>query len=128
MWGPAIVMVRVVCPSVCLSVTRKYLRKKRDRRVVTKELEKGSGLPDSESAIRFAIGSMVPPHTIILLPPFYRVSQKITPLRNTTLTPNFIKTLPIFKICLLLESPLFATKTMNGLHHTLNMLLHYLEK
>jgi len=34
---------------------------KRDRRTVTRKLEQKSWLPDSESAIRFVIGSMYPP-------------------------------------------------------------------
>jgi len=60
MWGPAVVMVHAVCPSVCLSHAN-ISEAKQDRHVLTKKLEYESRLPDSESAIGFAIGSTVPP-------------------------------------------------------------------
>jgi len=51
-WGPATVMVRVVCLShVNISET------KQDRRMVTRKLKLETGLPDSESAIRFRVGT-----------------------------------------------------------------------
>jgi len=60
MWGPAIAMVRVVHPSVRLSHDN-FSETKRDRHMVTRKLEFETELPDLESAIRFAIGSTVPP-------------------------------------------------------------------
>jgi len=61
MWGPAIVMVCVVRPSVCLSHAN-ISETKRDRHVVTRKLEYETELPDSESAI----GSTVPPFWVFL--------------------------------------------------------------
>jgi len=57
-------MVHVVRPSVCLSHVN-ISETKRDRRMVTGKFEQESGLPDSESAIRFAIGSTVPPFNVL---------------------------------------------------------------
>jgi len=55
MWGPAIEMVRVVRLSVNLSHAN-ISETKRDGHMVTRKFEWETGLPDSESAIRFAIG------------------------------------------------------------------------
>jgi len=56
-------MVCVVCPSVRLSVRLSLANiseSKRDRLMVIRKLEWESEIPDSESAIRFAIWSTVP--------------------------------------------------------------------
>jgi len=58
--GPAAVMVRVVRPSLCLSHANISESKRNKRMHATRKLEQESGLPDPESAIRFAIRSTIP--------------------------------------------------------------------
>jgi len=65
MWGPAIVIVHFVHHlSACL-LHANISKTKRDRRVVTRKLEQEFGIPDSESVIRFTIGSTVPPIRVL---------------------------------------------------------------
>jgi len=60
MWGPAIVVVRIVQLSVCPSHAI-ISETKRDRPMFTRKLEYELGLFNSESAIRFAVGSTILP-------------------------------------------------------------------
>jgi len=59
MWGPAIVMVRVVRLSVCLSVTREYIRSEVDVWTLLGNSNRNPGFPiqnlpsDSQSEVRF---------------------------------------------------------------------------
>jgi len=50
-------MARVFRPSLCVEVSET----KRNLRMVAKKLEQETGIADSESAIKFTIGSTVPP-------------------------------------------------------------------
>jgi len=59
-WGPAIVMVRVVRPSVCLSHSNISETSEIDVWLLGNSNRTPGGLPDSESAIKVAVESMVP--------------------------------------------------------------------